>query len=73
MTLAVLDFSKVVFKGTGEMGQMICVATSEGLVKGMVSNPNANSVREDGSVDVPSIVGSGIYSYDFWASLLPLH
>lgn len=50
---------QTVFKGTGELGQMICVANSEGQVKGLVENPNAHAVKADGSVDIPSIVGSG--------------
>jgi len=56
------EVTQVSIKGSGELGQMICISTSTGLVKGLVANPAANAVREDGAVNVSAIVGPGTVS-----------
>eukprot|EP00191_Tetraselmis_sp_GSL018_P001905 CAMPEP_0177610480 /NCGR_PEP_ID=MMETSP0419_2-20121207/19805_1 /TAXON_ID=582737 /ORGANISM="Tetraselmis sp., Strain GSL018" /LENGTH=284 /DNA_ID=CAMNT_0019105795 /DNA_START=374 /DNA_END=1224 /DNA_ORIENTATION=- len=64
------ETTQAVFKGSGELGQMMIIANSEGTVKGLVTNPNAQSVKSDGAVDVPSVVGQGtlsvVRSHPFW-------
>lgn len=55
------ETTQLTFKGDGPLGQIIAVATHDGLVKGLVSNPNADPpLRKDGKLNVGAAVGQGV-------------
>ncbi len=58
------DTMTVNIKGDGELGRIIAVAGTKGIVKGYVDNPLADAeIREsDGKLDVAKIVGKGNFT-----------
>lgn len=56
------EVTQISLSGSGDLGRILCIATADGKVKGMVTNPNANPTKEDGSVDVSTAVGPGTVS-----------
>jgi len=55
------ETTQVMFKGDGPLGQCIAVATHDGQVKGLVSNPNADPpLRPDGKLNVGAAIGKGV-------------
>jgi len=56
------EVTQISITGNGDLGRILCIATTDGMVKGMVTNPNVNMTRPDGVVDVAGAVGPGTVS-----------
>jgi len=55
------ETTQLTFKGDGPIGQCIAIATHDGKVKGLVSNPSADPpLRNDGKLNVGAAIGRGV-------------
>jgi molecular chaperone Hsp33 len=55
------EATQITFNGTGPLGSLQAIATSDGLVKGRADNPGADPpLRPDGKLDVGAAVGRGV-------------